>query len=125
MKLRRRRRWVHGTDPRPGAPYTHLIRGKGDPERPHRHTQGKGDEKIRGWQAIRKTPLPELAAEIRELLEDGRPRTFNAIAVTLWARTADVMFETVADHALWSLVVAGELEHTLRAPILFRRRKNA
>lgn len=38
-----------------------------------------------------------------------------------WDKTADVMFTSVVNDALWALVDDGVIEHTMEAPILFRK----
>jgi hypothetical protein len=54
-------------------------------------------------------------------LADGRARTFNAIGVELLDHTADTLLGSPYDEALWQLVEAEQLEHTMEAPVLFRR----
>lgn len=118
MKKRTKRKWNTGAIDREGpARYIHLIRSYRDPERTSRE-QRKGQ--VTAWRTLMKRPVPELKAEILELLKDGKPRTFNAIGVELWDKTADILFENAPDFALWQLVDEGKLEHTLEAPIYFR-----
>lgn len=64
---------------------------------------------------------PRWRERIQKHLADGEPRTFNRICVELGDVTADVAFEKAPDHALWELVAQGAVEHTMTAPILFRR----
>lgn len=124
----RRKAWITGEDRRPLSPYLHLVRAPDDPERMDRARSlggtTKGDAKILSYHKLRKRPLPELAAEIVDLLSDNEPRTFNRIAVELWDKTADVVFEEAPDHALWSLVLEGRVEYTIRGPIFFRMKKD-
>lgn len=103
------------------AVYTHLIRSPSDPERSPRPKGGRNDR------SPHLTLAKKPAAEIEELLlsglEDGEPRTFNRLGVEIFDLTADVLFTTPVNTILWQLVAQGRIEHTLEAPILFRRRK--
>ena len=114
-------------DPRPAAPYAHIIRGADDPDRIDRARSlggtTRGDAKVASLAQLRKRGVAELGAEILQLLDDGRVRTFNRIAVELWDKTADLVFHEAPDHALWALVSSGDIEHTISAPILFRRKR--
>jgi len=106
--------------------FTHMIRAPADPERQSREqrrarlggTVAASGEVMRS----RKTRTPEQAlVEVKALLGDGKPRTLNAIGVELWDQTADM----VDDRIWWAIVdavAAGEVEHTVRAPILIRLR---
>lgn len=102
------------------ARYVHLIRAPSDPARSPRPGFASGRDQNDEWRAIAKLPISRVKRAILHLLKDAVPRTFNRICVELWDKTADVLFETAPDAALWELVSEGELEHTLRAPILFR-----
>jgi hypothetical protein len=53
-------------------------------------------------------------------LADRQPRTFNRLGVELLDQTADMLYRSVVDRALWSLVDDQLLEHTLEVPIFFR-----
>ncbi|MFK7986223.1 MAG: hypothetical protein AB8I08_09340 [Sandaracinaceae bacterium] len=109
--------WLTGRDAREVSPYTHLIRDSDDPERQDCAASLGGSTPLHKrvtFARLRKRPRVELEAEIRELLKQSGPLTFNAIAVTLWGKTADIVC------ALWALVEAGEIEHTNAAPIRFR-----
>lgn len=72
-----------------------------------------------------KCPVPKLEALLLEGLGDGRPRTFNRLGVELFDLTADVLFTTPVNTALWRLVERGLIEHTMEAPVLFRRPRPA
>jgi hypothetical protein len=98
--------------------FIHLIRGPLDPVA----TRAKGGPL--GWREILKLNFLELRDPILELLADGRARTFNEITVTLWDRTGDVAFDNPPDRALWSLIDDEQVEHTIEAPIYFRRRES-
>ena len=102
--------WTYhvGLPDRSEAPFAHLIRWRWDP--PETKARGSvvesGERRARraaGWETRIGTP-EEWAPKIDGLLADGQPRTFNRIAVELIGATADVMFETALDVALWSLV---------------------
>jgi hypothetical protein len=112
--------WTYffGAPKRPGIlKYTHLIRSDLDPD----ETLGRGfgrdiDRKPNGKPVGRKPghwknpgSVAEFVKKIRKLMEDGRPRTFNAICVELTGTTADVWFEKEPDQALWQLVKDEEL----------------
>jgi hypothetical protein len=123
--------WVTGlvVDRSGTAKYAHLARAPGDPERTPRGARRDGpdpDGRDRGaaWRRKLVGTKPEDHEEpIVGLLSDGAPRTFNAIGVELYDKTADLLFETPVDAALWCLVERGVLEHTLRVPVLFRLRR--
>ena len=120
-------RWVSGqaVDRSGLAAYVHLVRAPDDPKRPPRPTAAERDagrDQNREWRAIAKLPVPELAERIAADLADGEPRTFNRIAVEMFGKTADVLFDKAPDHALWTLVADGRVEHTVEAPIRFRLR---
>jgi hypothetical protein len=116
--------WSTGHFDREGADrYVHLIRSPSDPR----------DVSARGGKVGRTTANAQLGqqtkeswrAAIEQLLETSAPVTFNALCLLLCARTADIMFETPLDDALWSLVDDARIEHTWDAPILFRAIKKA
>lgn len=127
--------WHSGPYDVPGAPsgeavrhgFTHMIRAETDPERQtreQRHARLGGVVAAAGEvMASRKTRTPESAlAEVKALLADGQPRTLNAIGVELWDQTADM----VDDKIWWAIVdavAAGEMEHSMVAPILIRLRE--
>lgn len=114
--------WLTGTHrPERELALVHIIRADDDPQRLTREqAKAAGRNRTKEWRALARKPVPELAELIRELLGDGRPRTFNAICVELFDSTADVLFQKNPDHALWSLVAAGEVEHECCAPVRFR-----
>ena len=64
----------------------------------------------------------EWAATILEYMADGKPRTFNRLVLELtdYHHTADNAFKRGPDQAIWLLVQASQIEHTLEAPIQFR-----
>lgn len=117
--------WVTGTYARRSgaACYVHLIRAPDDPERRPRPAGGLAERAPH--RRLAKTPAAQWEPVLLAALEDGVPRTFNRLGVELFDLTADVLCTTPVDTALWSLVAQGLLEHTLRAPILFRLRKGA
>ncbi len=102
--------------------FVFMIRSPSDPERSPRAkmgTEGSDPNSLRR-KALKKDP-PELwAARIFEHLADGKPRTFNRIAIELVDRTADIVSDTALDAGLWLLVAQKKIEHTMQAPILFR-----
>jgi hypothetical protein len=100
------------------AAYVHLIRAEGDPERSERPIGGRLDRSPH--RTLAEVPVEDSAQQILGLLADGVPRTFNAIGVELLDHTADTLFGSPYDAALWRLVGDGQLEHTLAAPVFFR-----
>ena len=107
-----------GVDRSGMAAYVHLIRGEDDPERSERPVGGRLDRSPH--RTLAEVPVEDCAKQILALLSDGVPRTFNAIGVELLDHTADTLFGSPYDAALWRLVGDGQLEHTLAAPVLFR-----
>jgi hypothetical protein len=95
-----------------------LIRGQGDPERSPRPIGGRLDRAPH--RTLEEVPVEKCCEDIIGLLADGRPRTFNAIGVELLDHTADTLFRSPYDQALWQLVEREAIEHTLDVPILFR-----
>lgn len=100
--------------------YTHLIRALGDPDETRARGAKARHEGARepGW-AKRAGRPEEWADRIVELLADGRPRTFNAIAVALLGVTADALFETPVDAGLWLAVEQRRIGWTPTAPPRF------
>lgn len=117
--------WVTGaTVDRSGmAAYAHLVRAKGDPERGDIRTLPEHlRDRAAAWRrTLAKSTVDEWKDPILAVLADGEPRTFNRIGVEVLDKTADVLFDMPPDHALWALVQERRIEHTLAAPILFRR----
>jgi PAS domain-containing protein len=100
------------------ARYVHLIRAPDDPERSPRPVGGRQD---RAPHLTLAKASPASCVELLLcLLADGIPRTFNRMAVELFDHTADIVFGSPLDEALWHLVDDERLEHTLTAPVLFR-----
>jgi hypothetical protein len=100
------------------AHYTHLIRSPHDP--PETKARGAkaretGDREI-GY-AKRLGTVDEWCTRILALLADGRPRTWNAIAVTLIGCTGDVLMGSAPERALWRLCEREEIAWTQEAPI--------
>jgi hypothetical protein len=111
-------RWQTGPLKRVGRTrYVHLARGLNDPEPGAR---SKTEDPLAQRARLKKASTKAWERKLKELLGDGRPRTFQEIAVTLLDRTADAIVDLPPDQALWALVDIGVLEHTLDAPILFR-----
>ena len=100
------------------AGYLHLIRGEGDPERSPRPIGGRLDRAPH--RTLEEVSVEKCCEDIIGLLADGQPRTFNAIGVELLDHTADTLFRSPYDQALWQLVEREAIEHTLDIPILFR-----
>lgn len=109
------------------AKYVIMMRAVGDPERrdraPSLGGQTDGLEKISALKGLRKAPVTTWKQRIVEHLADGIPRTFNRIGVELCDRTADNLIGSHAEKAIWEAVEAGLLEHTMAAPILFRKKE--
>ena len=102
--------------------FLHLVRSPSDPTRLSR--EGRKGRECAWKHDLRKSSKGRWLAGMQELLSDGQPRTFNRIVLELssYEYAADVAFGTVADDALWELVGAEALEHTLATPVLFRGR---
>ncbi len=119
--------WVTGpTVRRDGlAHYLHLVRSPDDPERVDIRTLPEAlRDRVAAWRRSLAKATPESFEEpILALLADGVPRTFNRIAVELLDKTADVLLDTPPDRALWSLVFASKVEHSIAVPVLFRIRR--
>lgn len=98
--------------------YTHMIRSLEDPPRSDR--PGRGDYVIAKWKKQHSRAVAEFEAEVLTYLSDGRARTFNHISVTLYDYTADVAGPNMTD-AVFNLVERGKIEHSLQAPIRFRK----
>jgi hypothetical protein len=101
------------------AQYIHLIRDLNDPERTERPIGGRVDRSPH--LTLADVAVATCGDQILGLLADGRARTFNAIGVELLDHTADTLLGSPYDEALWQLVEAEQLEHTMEAPVLFRR----
>ena len=116
--------WVTGSvvDRTGRYAYLHLIRGMGDPERGDirklpTELRDRGAEWLR---KLLKSSAESWQEPILLLLADNVPRTFNRIGVELLDKTADVLFESPPDEALWMLVAERRVEHTISTPTLFR-----
>ena len=113
----------------PGA-YVHLIRSDTDPKRlsreEHRALREKeGRSPATAWRrdlSILPQSVDRWRQVIGVLLEDGEPRTFNRLCLELteFAYTGDVCFRKGPDIALWRMVDASLVEHSIEAPVLFR-----
>jgi DNA adenine methylase len=124
--MRNAREWSTELVKRDGAhAYTDMIRAPGDPERSPRRP--KGDplrDTLALWRRrLLKDSIADWAPRIFDHLADGQARTLNRIGVEMIDKTADNLLSTPFHEALWSLVEMGSVEHTMRAPILFRRRR--
>jgi hypothetical protein len=102
--------------------YLHLIRAPLAIE-PDVETmaRGKTSRSLGGENDVaKKSGSPERwASAIVALLEDGRPRTFNAICLQLVGTTADVLFDAPIDRGLWLACERGDLAWTPRTPIMW------
>jgi hypothetical protein len=119
--------WASDGEP-PWMGYTHIIRSALDPQRSPRSKEG-AEARWAESMSFTKGKGPKVAQkkaqyrrQIKKLMADGRPRTLNAIGVELWDKTADILFQGPVDQVLWSLVESEELEHTMQAPIFFRKK---
>jgi hypothetical protein len=99
---------------RAGQGYDHIVRGLDDPERGGAELpEGRGWDKSYGFKGrykLGRTDPEEWAARIAALLADGRPRTFNHIAVELLDKTADVVIGSPVDEGLRLAFDRGLLE---------------
>ncbi len=99
--------------------YTHIIRSIEDPERSLRPKGGREDRAPH--LTMKRQPRRELERQMLKHLSDGRARTLNRLAVELWDQNACTVFSTQVNDILWDLVERGEIEHTMHAPIRFRK----
>ncbi len=99
--------------------YTHLIRSIEDPDRSPRPEGGREDRAPH--LTMKRQPKRELERQMLKHLDDGRARTLNRLAVELWDQNACTVFTTQVNDILWDLVERGEIEHSMHAPIRFRR----
>ena len=107
--------WYVGLpDREDGFGFTHLIRAKGDPERPPRGAVGATD-----WKRVNDLTVAQWARRIEAHLGDGTPRTFNRIAVELTGFTADVVFGENPDGGLWHAVQQGRVAWSADGPVHF------
>jgi len=121
MRSRKRKTiWLRAVPDRSGA-YDYLVLVRDSLRDPQRRLRGSEAGDVAPHRALKKTRPEEWAEKIVALLEDGKPRTFNAIAVELLDKTADVVGGTPVEKGLWLLVERGVLEYTPKAPIYFRR----
>jgi hypothetical protein len=118
--------WSTGVIPdRTGlAAFTEVIRYSGDPERTSRekHRALHGPDATTRWKRDLKGHPSVWGPRLVELLRDRQARTLNRIGVELVDFGADTVMRTALNEALWALVEAGAVEHTIRAPIFFRWR---
>ena len=116
--------WVTGAvvDRSGLAAYRHLIRSPEDPERGDiRKLPAELRDRKALWQrTLNKSTVESWMEPILVLLSDGLARTFNRIGVELLDKTADVLFESPPEAALWRLVTEKRVEHTMAAPVFFR-----
>jgi hypothetical protein len=107
------------------AVYLHLVRAPDDPTEASRDLrQARGVDSTTWKASLGPATREAWRGRFLQLLEDGRPRTFNRLMLEasggVWS--ADRAFDKAPDHALWALVRDGVLEHTFAVPVLFRRR---
>lgn len=122
--MRRRNVWSTGVpmDRSKARAFTDIIRAPEDPERSPRvaASDPRSDTMALWRRELKKSSPADWEARILEHLSDGMARTFNRIAVELLDKTADIVMDTPIHVALWNLVEAFEVEHTMHA-IYFRR----
>lgn len=113
------RSWFTGgvPDMRGLRAYTEMIWSSDDPERAPRPKGGQADKAPHI--TLRKTTAEQWAPKILRLLSDGKPRTLNAIGITLIDKTADITSQTPFAAGLWLLVQQGKVAFGDPAPILF------
>ena len=114
-------KWISYARPRytdPMDKYTICIRGRDDPERRQR---GRESGDIAPHHTIEKGDVETFEEAILLLMLDEKERTFNAISVEILDKTADITSGSKFEEAIWNLTLRGELEFTMKAPILFRR----
>ena len=96
-----------------------MIRGKDDPP-PPKKAERHSDRDKTPHLTLRKQSVEWWREQLRALLGDGAPRTFNALCVTVAGLTADICGGETPEDALWSLAHERVVEFTSAAPILFR-----
>ncbi len=114
------RKWTTGkvVDRSGRYAFVHLLKDEDDPER------SVDTRKVKFlYRNIAKVTKLEWKRRLLKHLSDREPRTFNRICVELLDKTADIMFTTIVDDALWDLVRLKQIEHTTESPVLFRVRR--
>lgn len=127
MRTRTKRTWSTGARPDTSGAraYTILIRAPWEDMDTRGRNAGGGAKGTEGA-AKAKAVSPDAWYPALHALFAGDARlTFNQVCVTVAGRTADLMFKGGLEEAVWRLVEERMLEHTMRAPILFRRRVEA
>lgn len=117
--------WTSWAPDRGGsAAYVIVGRGPHDPERRSvaRSLARKGQKvtKPLGWRVVLKFDPERTMGLIMKHLSDGEPRTFNRIGVEMLDMTADHLFQTPFEDAIWLGVERGYIEYANWAPLLFR-----
>ncbi len=110
-------RWSSGVVPDlsgTGA-YLILVRGAADAERLPR-----GEMAVRFPYLTMKSAAADYAPAVLEFFEQRAVSTFNHACVEMFGITADVAPDELVD-TMWCLVEAGQIEHTMEAPVYFRR----
>lgn len=100
--------------------YIHLVRAPDDPER-KKWERGERDLAAEWLRNLNRSEPSFWQPKLLALLQDGAARTFNRIGVELIDKTADVLFGTPVETALWDLLERGAIEMRNHTPILFRR----
>lgn len=100
------------------AKYVVIVRGPNDPER-----KRKRDPKTStAWkQLVKGGHVGVWTKRIVELMQDGKPRTFNHMMVELADVTADIAMGNPPEKGLWDAVRQGHLVMTYESPILFKK----
>jgi hypothetical protein len=103
--------------------YTVIMRAEDDPERTPRPKKGGGRKDKTPHNTVKKMDAGQIRIALLQHMQDGKPRTFHRIGVELWDMSSATLFQSKVETELWQLVVEGELEFTMEAPVLFRRRE--
>jgi hypothetical protein len=115
-------RWKTGPIFRVGAHrYIHLIRAPGEPDSMRNQDRPVRDGIAQWLKDLKLADRTTWERRVHDSLKKiGKPCTFHRLGLEMLGRSADVLFESPIDDALWSLVEKGVVDHTIRVPILFR-----
>ena len=116
-------RWNSGARPVTAGDLQYVIMIR-HPEDPGRRPRPKGGQEDKTpHRTIAKMDIEEIKKVLLEQLSDGEPRTLNRLGVEIWDKTADITSGTKVEEALWQLVERSILEHTMKAPVMFRKKE--
>jgi len=102
--------------------YIVAIMASHDPERSAREDREfRGEKGTKHAADLRKVPIEEAKRQMLAVIDKYEPVTFNEICIRLLDINASMALGGNYESALWELVETGTIEHTMEAPIYFRR----